>query len=182
MNVHPARRLAVLAASLALALPLACSAAVDAFLKVDGIKGESTDDKHKEEIDIESWSVGGKVDLGSNAGGARAGKPCVSDLLLVKQVDKASPLLFQALVVGNHIANATLAVRKAGEKPQDYLVLTLKEVQVSSVQHSSGGDLPMESVALNFASMEMTYKPIGRDGTAGAPVKATVNGGCTAPR
>jgi type VI secretion system secreted protein Hcp len=170
---------ALAALAIAALFPIASHAAVDVFLKLDGIKGESTDDRHKDEIVIESWSLGAtNTGSHSSGGGGGAGKPCLSDLTLVKGVDKASPLLLQAAMVGSHIKEATLAVRKAGGKQQDYFIVTLKEVFVSKVQQSGGGDLPMESISLNFSQMKMTYKPQDADGAATGAVETTVSGRC----
>jgi type VI secretion system secreted protein Hcp len=168
----PKTRLA--AALLALAFPLTSSAALNAYLKLDGIEGESTAQGHEKEIVIESWSMGARAH--GSGGGGGAGKTCLSDLSLLKMVDKASPLLLQATAVGAHIPNATIAVRKAGEKQQDYFIIRLKDVIVTSVNQSSGGDVAMESLSLGFASMTMTYRVQAADGSLGTKVETTVSG------
>ena len=91
-------------------------AAVDYFLKIDGIPGESTDSKHKNEIDIESWSWG-EANSGSHAygGGGGAGKVSVQDFNFTMHVNKASPKLFLACATGQHIKEALLTCRKAGK-------------------------------------------------------------------
>ena len=163
----------VAAAFLALAMPSISSAAVDVFLKLDGIKGESKDDKHKDEIVIESWSFGAKAETAAATGpGLRTGKACLSEISLVKLVDKASPLLLQAAMMGQHIKEATLSVRKAGDK-QEFLIVKFKEVFVTSVQQSGGGDGVAEAIALDFGTVEMTYT--SDDPKAGQSVKTTIN-------
>ena len=168
-------KIVVLAAGLS--LPCAASAAVDYFLKIDGIDGESTDDKHKGEIAIESWSWGASST--TTAGGARAGKACVSPMSFTKVVDKASPLLMANTVSGMVIPNAILIGRKAGKEQQEYLKIELKNVLVSSYQAAgSNASGQVDQFSLNFSSMSVEYKPQSPDGSVGAPVRATFQGGC----
>ena len=135
--------------------------AVDAFLKME-IKGESVADGHKDEIEVLSWSWGvsqtGTTHRGSGGG---AGKANVSDLTITKYVDAASPTVMLACCNGKHFDEVVLTVRKAGEKPLDYLVYTLNEVIITSVQTggSSGSDQVTESMSLNFAKFKASYQP-----------------------
>jgi type VI secretion system secreted protein Hcp len=167
-----------LIAALALAAPgLAAAAAVDYFLKIDGVDGESTDDKHKGEINIESWSWG--VSQTTTAGGARAGKSCASPMSFTKPVDKSSPALAANAVSGMVIPRAILIGRKAGEGQQEYLKYELKNVMVTSYQTGgSSQSLPTDQFSLNFASATVEYKPQDPKGGLGAPVTATFQGGC----
>ena len=134
--------------------------AVDMFLKIDDIKGESRDDKHKDEIDVLAWSWGasqsGTMHMG---GGGGAGKVNVQDLSLTKYVDKASPVLFQRICDGKHFKKAELFVRKAGGKPIEYVIIELSEVIVTSVSTggSGGEDRLTENISLNFAKMKFKY-------------------------
>jgi type VI secretion system secreted protein Hcp len=150
--------------------------AVDMFLKIDGIKGESTADKHKDEIDIMSFSWGvsqsGSFAAGSGAG---AGKVQFQDISFTTRVSKASPLLFLGCATGEHIKEATLTARKAGEKQQDFLVIKLNDILVSSYQTSgsSGSDaLPTDSFSLNFAKIEYSYIPQKPDGSSDVAQRA----------
>jgi type VI secretion system secreted protein Hcp len=146
-------------------------AAVDYFIKFDGIKGESADAKHKDEIDIESWSWGV-----TNAGGARtgggagAGKVSLQDFHFVMKLNKASPLLMRACATGQHIKTATLSGRKAGKGQLDYLTFKFQDVLISSYQ--TGGsehadDVPIDQVSFNFAKIEVEYKQQKPDGSLG---------------
>jgi type VI secretion system secreted protein Hcp len=150
--------------------------AVDMFLKVGDIKGESQDDKHKDEIDVLSWSWGmtqsGTTHLGSGGG---AGKVAVNDLHITKFVDKASPNLHLACCTGKHYDQALLIIRKAGDKPVEYLKLTLEEVLVSSVSMGGQGseDRLTENVTLNFAKFKEEYTPQKPDGTGDAAIEGT---------
>ena len=153
------------------------AAAVDMFLKVDGIPGESVDDKHKGEIDILSfgWEVSPKS--GDLVG--RTAKVCAHDIAFVKNVDKASPLLVSNAVMGNLIPKATLSVRKAGEKQQEFMIIELSSVLVSSVNHSvNGSSSQLETFTLNFASATFTYKPQRADGSLDTPVVGMVTRTC----
>jgi type VI secretion system secreted protein Hcp len=135
-------------------------ATVDYFLKIDGIEGESRDDKHKDEIEIESFSWG-ETQTGSFAvgGGAGAGKVSMQDFYFTMLVNKASPALFLACAQGDHIKNAILTCRKAGKKPVEFLKFTLSNVLISSFQiGGTGGVVPTDQISLNFAKIEVEYK------------------------
>src|SRR2546428_8645908 len=132
--------------------------AVDMFMKIDGIKGESGDDKHKEEIDVLSWSWGmsqsGSAHMG---GGAGAGKVNVNDLSFTKYIDVASPDLYLSCCNGKHLKDAKLVVRKAGENPLEYIIVTMEDVIVSSVSNggSGGEDRPTENETPHFARVKV---------------------------
>jgi type VI secretion system secreted protein Hcp len=150
-------------------------AQVDYFLKIDGIEGESTDDKHKKEIDVQSWSWG-ETNGGTFAtgGGGGAGKVQMQDFHFVMRTNKATPKLMLACASGEHIKSAVLVCRKAGKEQQEYLKITLSDILVSSYQTggSAGDVVPMDQIALNFAKVEFEYKPQKADGTLDAPAKA----------
>ncbi len=151
-------------------------AAVDYFVKLEGIDGESQDDKHKKEIHVESFSHGvtnagtGGVNLGSGAGRSN-----VQDFQFTKFADSSSPNLFIACCTGKHIPTATITIRRAGEKPQEYLVFKLTEVLVSSYQTGGhgGSDIAQESFSLNFSKIEYKYTPQNADGTPGGAITKT---------
>ena len=135
-------------------------AAVDYFLKIDGIQGESRDDRHKDEIDIESFSWG-ETQSGTFAagGGGGAGKVSMQDFHFTMLVNKASPALFLACAQGDHIKNATLTCRKAGKDQQEFLKITMSDVLVSSFQiGGTGGVVPTDQISLNFTKIEVEYK------------------------
>jgi type VI secretion system secreted protein Hcp len=149
----------IMAAGTALAVvPTKASAAVDAFLYIDGVKGESTDARHKDWIEVSDFSfgAGNSTSIGSAASGAGVGKAAVHSIRIVKTIDSASPLLRQAGSTGRHFAKATLMMRKAGGEQQAFMTYVLTDVLVSGYSMSSGGDRPQESLTLNFAKMEMS--------------------------
>jgi type VI secretion system secreted protein Hcp len=135
--------------------------AVDMFMLIDGLKGESKDKTYKDAIDVLAWSWGmsntGTFHQGSGGG---AGKVNVQDLSFTKWVDKASADLMLACCNGKHIKQAKLIVRKAGEQPLDYLVITMSNVLVTTVATggSGGEDRLTENVTLNFAKVHFQYK------------------------
>lgn len=150
--------------------------AVDYFLKLDGIEGESQDSKHKGEIDIMSFSFGA-TNSGSLAtgGGGGAGRVQFSGFHFTKGTDKASPKLFLGCATGQHIKTGVLVARKAGGDGQgfEFLKLTLSDILVSSFQSSgSGGDNPTESLSLNFTKIEFQYTQQNADGAALSPISA----------
>jgi type VI secretion system secreted protein Hcp len=150
-------------------------AAVDYFIKFDGIKGESADVKHTDEIDVESWSWG-ETHAGAapSGGGAGAGKGSMQDFHFVMRLNRASPGLMKACATGQHIKTATLSGRKAGKGQQDYLTFKFHDVLVSSIQTGGSEDadvLPTDQVSFNFAKVEVEYKPEKADGSLGPAVE-----------
>lgn len=140
---------------------------VDMFLKLDDIKGESNDAKHKDEIDILTYSLGAVQSATTHTGsGGGAGKVSVKDLSITKIVDKATPNLFLACCSGKHFKEAILTVRKAGEKPLEYLKIVMKQVLISSYSSGNG----TESVSFNFAEISMEYVPQKADGSGDATI------------
>ena len=150
--------------------------ASDIFAKIGDIKGESFDDKHKDEIDVMSYSWGvSQTGTMAFGGGGGAGKAQFNDFNFTTNVSKASPKLFLACASGEHIKEATITVRRAGENTgsnQDYLILKMTDVMISSYNPSasSGGDRPTESVSMAFAKIEFTYKAQKADGSLDAGI------------
>jgi len=131
------------------------------FLKLDGVKGESADHKHKGDIEISSFSFG-TSNVGSQAhgGGGGAGKTSFSSFTITKPVDKSSPLLQKAAVGGQHYKEADIFfARKAGKGQQDYLEIKLTDVLISSYQTggSGGGVIPTEKISLDGIKGEATF-------------------------
>lgn len=141
--------------------------AVDMFLKISGVEGESIDKSHKGEIDILAWSWGmsqsGTTHMG---GGGGSGKVSVQDITLTKYVDAASPALMLGCCKGTHHDEAVLVVRKAGDTPLEYIKITMKEVIVSNLSTggSGGEDRLTENVTLNFAEFKFEYQTQTRRG------------------
>ena len=150
-------------------------AAIDYFLKLDGISGESKDSKHKGEIEVLSFSFGETQNRPSGAGGgAGAGKVQMSDFSFTARTTKASPQLFLSCAQGKHIKQATLTVRKAGGSQQEYLIIKLNDVLISAYALGSaeGESEPHDAFSLNFVKLSYDYKPQKADGSLDAPVHA----------
>jgi len=153
--------------------------AVDMFIKIGDIEGESSDKAHKGEIDVLAWSWGmsqsGSMHIG---GGGGSGKANVQDVSFTKYIDKASPNLMLQCCKGTHIPECTLVVRKAGDNPVEYLKLTMTDCLISSVSTggSGGEDRLTENCSLNFAKYKISYQPQGKDGkAAGGAIDAEFN-------
>jgi type VI secretion system secreted protein Hcp len=155
-------------------------AQVDHFLKIDGIEGESLDAKHKNEIELTSWSFGatqsGSFAHGSGGG---VGKVHMQDFHFTMPISKASPKLLLACATGEHIKKAVLTARKAGKEQQEYMKITFSDLLVSSYQTGGagggseyGGGLPVDSISINFAKFEVEYKAQEASGQLGGVIKA----------
>ena len=143
------------------------------FLKVDGIPGESTDAKHKDEIELVSfgWGVTDPV-APAGGGGGGAGRPKFQDFHFTMRVNKASPQLFLATASGKHIKEANLAVRRAGKAQLEYLKIKFTDVLVTSFEEAAGAEEPQEAVAFNFGKIAIEYTPQSASGAPGAVIKA----------
>jgi type VI secretion system secreted protein Hcp len=136
--------------------------AVDAFLDLKGVEGESAVKGFENKIQILAWSWGvsqsGTTHIGTGGG---AGKVNVQDISITKYLDKSSPTLLLACCKGTHYDEATITMRKAGGDPLPYLTIKLKELIISSVSGggSGGEDQQTENITLNFAEFEYSYQP-----------------------
>jgi len=138
------------------------------FARIGTIKGESHEARHKDEIDVLSWAWGvSQTGSGGHGTGGGAGKASFQDFTFAHHVDKASPLLMKACATGQHLSDATITVRKAGKGQQEYLIITMQDLLVTSVSTSvSGeGDFTIESVVLAFEKVDLEYKPQKPDGS-----------------
>jgi len=155
-------------------LPSADAASVDFFLKIDGVDGESSDDRHKGEIEVHSFSWGasnsGAFSYGS---GASSGKVTISSFNFMKTVDKASPQLFTKAATGEHIEEVRLAGVMEGANPTEYYIITMQDAVISSYkQYTSADGTPTESVYFTFGKIQIEYHPMNPDGSAGEAIKA----------
>jgi type VI secretion system secreted protein Hcp len=147
--------------------------ATDTFAKIGDIKGESQDDKHKEEVEVLSWSWGvsqaGSTGSGSGAG---SGKASFNDLKFEHYIDKASPNLMKACATGEHIKEATFTQRKAGKGQQEFLIIKMNDVFITrvtpGVDNGSADGMVREQVTLQASKVDLEYKPQKPDGTLDA--------------
>jgi type VI secretion system secreted protein Hcp len=142
--------------------------AIEYFLKLDGVEGETLSSKHAKEIELHSWSWGAHNPTSIHGSGLSAGKVSIADLNITKPVDKSSAKLLELCCTGKHITKGVLSCSKStGDKnPGDYLTIKLDEIHIASFQTggSSGDDVGSESLSLAFASFEYDYKVQGKDG------------------
>jgi len=153
--------------------------AFDSFIKIGDIKGETNDSKHKDEIEVLSFSWGANQSTSMSAGaGGGGGKVQVQNFNFVKKIDKASPVLFQSCCTGDHIKQADFVVRKAGGTQLEYLKVKFTDVMIASIRpggNANGSDdIPHEEVSLSFTKVEVDYQPQGQDGK---PLGGPVHGG-----
>ncbi|MCG9695339.1 type VI secretion system tube protein Hcp [Shewanella sp. Isolate11] len=143
-------------------------AAVDMFLKIGDIEGESQDIDHKNEIDVLAWSWGTSAD---------SRRICIQDLSVTKWADKSSPALLMNQITHVSYPKATLTVRKAGANPLEYIIIEMTDVYVSSLSNggSGGEDRLTENISLNFDQLKYTYFPQSIDGSPAEKVEATIS-------
>ena len=143
------------------------SMATDIFAKIGDIKGESTDNKHKDEVEVlsYSWGVTNPAHIGTGGGGG-AGRATFQDLSIVHKIDKASPQLLQACATGEHLKEATITHRKAGKGQQEYLIIKMNDVIITGVSLSDSSDAGgSENVTMAFAKVDFEYKPQNSSGS-----------------
>ena len=145
--------------------------AADIFAKLGDIKGESLDDKHKDEIEILSWSWGITNSGTTSGAGGGAGKASFHDLSFTHKIDRASPVLMQACATGVHLKEATITHRKAGKGQQEFLIFKMRDLIVTGVttdDDTESGQL--ETVSLAFAKVDVEYRPQKPDGSVDAGI------------
>jgi type VI secretion system secreted protein Hcp len=146
--------------------------AADIFAKIGDIKGESLDNKHKDEVEVLSYSWG-VTNTGSipGGGGGGAGRATFQDLSIVHKIDKASPKLLQACATGEHLKEATITFRKAGKGQHDFLIIKMNDVIITGVvQSAPSSEAGSETVSLEFAKVDWEFKPRKADGSLDAGI------------
>jgi len=144
--------------------------AVDMFLKIDGIKGESTDSTHKEEIEVLSWGWGLAQAYVPSGAGHGSGKADAADFTITKRTDKSTPILVKHCASGEHVKSMLLTLRKAGKQQLEYTKISFSDVMIAGVTLDSHGDYPSESVAFRFGKIKLEYWPQKADGSLGGVV------------
>ena len=143
--------------------------ASDIFAKIGDIKGESTDSKHKDEIEVLSFSWGVTNSVKIKGGGA--GKATFTDLSFLHGIDKASPNLLSACATGAHLKEATITHRKAGKGQQEYLIIKMNDVIITGVALADSSVVAgSETVSMAFAKVDLEYKPQKADGSLDAGI------------
>ena len=148
--------------------------AVDFFLKLANIDGESADDKHKNEITIMSFSWGASQTTSvSGSGGSGAGKASLADLNVMKNFDVASVPLYKALLLGTHIKTGVLTAVKSGGDGKPFITISFGEMFVTSTQISGSSEVPMESVSFSYNTIKTEYSQQDETGTLQAKADVT---------
>ncbi len=142
------------------------------YIKFDSIPGESQDIKGAIEVDSFAWGLSNSSPGGAAGGDSGKGKVQFQDFQFVKSEDSTSPVLFLSCASGKHFQKVEIHLRKSGEKQIDYLKIDLEDVMVSSFSQAGAGEVPTESISLNFAKIIMTHTPQSKGGTAGKPITA----------
>jgi type VI secretion system secreted protein Hcp len=147
--------------------------ASDIFAKIGDIKGESLDSKHKDEIEVLSfsWGVTNDATIKTGGGGAGAGKATFHDLSFHHGIDKASPMLLKACATGEHLKEATITQRKAGKGQQEFLIIKMNDIIITGVSLGDTSDgAGSETVTMAFAKVDLEYRPQKADGSLDAGV------------
>jgi type VI secretion system secreted protein Hcp len=145
--------------------------ASDIFAKIGDIKGESLDDKHKDEIEVLSWSWGVTNAAKVTGSGGGSGKASFHDLSFTHKIDKASPVLMKGCATGQHLKEATITHRKAGKGQQEFLIIKMNDVLITAVTDAdSSEDGHLETVSLVFAKVDLEYRPQKADGSLDAGI------------
>jgi len=147
--------------------------AVDYYLKLDGVQGESADANFKEQIQIMSWSWGAsQVSSVSGTGGSGAGKADLSDFNITTNFDKATPKFFKSIVTGQHIKSGTMSAVKSGADGKPYLKVDFKEMFVTHLQISASSEIPTISVSFTYNDIKIDYSTQNEEGnlTSTGPV------------
>jgi type VI secretion system secreted protein Hcp len=150
--------------------------AVDFFLKLDGISGESVDDKHKDWIHVHSWNWGGsQVSSVAGTGGSGAGKADLSDFSVLKYLDKASTPLFKCLAQGTHIKTGRLEAIKSGAAGKPFLAVDFQELFVTSQNFSASDEIPKESISFSYNQIKVEYSQQNEQGIVTTTGSVTFN-------
>jgi type VI secretion system secreted protein Hcp len=136
--------------------------AVNAYLIIDGRPGPST--SKQDAIDILSFSFGASqtstIGVGSSGGESRSGRANLSDVSIMKVVDKVSPLLFDDCVTGNYLKKVDIIYDKPmGDAQEEYYKIHMEDALITSIQHSGSQENPMESVTFAYSKIKVSYNP-----------------------
>jgi type VI secretion system secreted protein Hcp len=144
------------------------------FLRIDGVRGESMDERHKEEIEVQSFSFAERQAPTSYGSSGDSSSPAdMQDFTIVVRTSVASPLLFQACASGKHFKSARFSI---SDGEIDWMTFTLNDVVISSFDISGDraiGTWPTERLSLSFSKISMHYtqrKVSGKGQKAGEAV------------
>lgn len=159
--------------------------AIDYFLKLTGIQGESTSARHRDEIDVDTWSWGETATPAGPGGGGAAGRVEPRALIFTARTSRATPPLLLACATGRRLQEAILTGVRAGSAQQEFLRYRLTEVQVTGFEtgadEGAAGGVPSDQVSLAFRTLQIEYRVFSASGMAGPPVTAGFDFRANAP-
>ncbi|MCL2590680.1 MAG: type VI secretion system tube protein Hcp [Betaproteobacteria bacterium] len=148
--------------------------ALDGFIKIDGIPGESTDAGHQEWIEVLSYEHTLEQPASATAssvGGGTAERVNHKPFVFRHLYDKASPKLFDAACTGRHIKTITFELwRAAGDEKVKYLEITMEQSIISKIVSRGAdavGGFPSEEVSISYGKIKVNYTQQKRDGGQG---------------
>jgi type VI secretion system secreted protein Hcp len=151
--------------------------AADTYLFIEGIKGESNDARHKDWMECKhvDWGVHQPASAVDAACGRAVGRCHHDTIVLLKDVDLASPILLQTCCMGKTLPKARIEFMRAnGSVPFTYFVIELENVLIGEVAPEvSEGQIMQEFVSLAFSSIKWNY---ARQSIAGAALGHTMGG------
>jgi len=162
-----------IAAAVLAALPLSTPVhALDYFLKIDSIQGDSGDSKHKNEIDVLSWSWGvSNAGSSTGGGGGGASRPLFAPFTWEQGLDQSFVPLFLGVANGTHFKDALLTVRRPGKDQQEFFKMSFRDVQIVSLKSQAFDDAIQVDAALTYDVIQMVYRPLKSDGSLGTEIK-----------
>jgi type VI secretion system secreted protein Hcp len=150
--------------------------AVDYYLKLDQVQGESADKDHKDEIQIMSWSWGAsQVSSVAGTGGSGAGKADLSDFSIMAYFDKSTPKFFKSICAGTHIKTGTMSAIKSGADGKPYLKVDFQEMFVTSLQISASSEIPTVSISFSYNQIKIDYSTQNEQGNLTSTGAITYN-------
>lgn len=167
-----------LAAGAVAAMTTPATALADVFLKLGDIKGESTDDKHKDEIDILSYSqqFSNSATIGGG-GGSGVGKVTCGAVTVAKNIDRSSPQIIRLAVTGNHVPTAVITFRTVGGQQIEYYKVTMTNAIVTSIGQSDTADPAriVENITLLAEKFKFEYTTQSPSGGFGGTTKFSID-------
>lgn len=151
----------------------------DIYLKIDGIKGDATDEKHKDQIEVQAFTHAINQPTGgpqTSAGGLTGGRVIHGEFEIEKRMDASSPMLFLACSTGDPIKQATLTLRRSAKDQKVFMTYVFDQLIISSVEctGSTEGDdaIPNERIKIRYDKITLEYTPVDSAGKEGSKVKA----------
>jgi type VI secretion system secreted protein Hcp len=151
----------------------------DCYIKIEGYPGESTDSKHKDWIEVLSYSHGVRQsgEATSREGGMSAGRANFHDFTFVKMMEKSSPALAKACAEGKHISKAEVQCCQAAGDKHCFMKIVFSDLLLSAVTPTGNTKAqesrPLEEVSFRYTKIEYEYTPIDQAGKPQAATKSS---------